>query len=214
MKRFLLLYGLFLNVSVHAQIREQYDVEVIALIGFLNANYYGSSEVRDNKSITTFTYGFNADFYQNERWSVRLGYESKILGSNGYSNNLYSKKELKAKEKLKYVYIPVHANWHFGNERNWNLNFGPSISFLKSLNFNNKDISIDGLSNMQFGLGLGIGYKYKISDQFSLSIEHQEYLAISNNINNIFKNSPFIGNYFGSLELRLIYNFKTKKLFL
>jgi len=107
-------------------------------------------------------------------------------------------------------FIPIHANWHFGSNINWNLHFGPSVSFLESASFNGVKTTKENFSKTQIGLGSGIGYIFELSEKFSLGIEHQEYISFMNS----FERKPYnvyFGNIGGSFNFRFIYNLNVKK---
>ncbi len=193
-----------IHFFTNAQFAGKKDVELSILIGLTSSNYYGNPYIKDNQYLIKPTFGINADFYQNESWSVRIGLEYKTMGTQIKQFEYNSNSFLKIREKLNYIYIPAHANWHFGKNKNWNLNFGPSLSFLQSAYVNDYEVHKEGYANLQFGIGFGIGYKFKISEDFNLAIEHQEYIAVTNTI---YKKSPFYGNYLGQLDVRLIYTF-------
>ncbi len=81
-------------------------------------------------------------------------------------------------DKLNYIAVPLHANWHFGKERNWFLNFGPTLGFLVSAKGDTPGGEIDikdEVANFDMGLGLGIGYKFEISDNTQFFIQYQGY---------------------------------------
>src|SRR5690606_12817721 len=98
------------------------------------------------------------------------------------------------RERLNFIAVPVHANYHFGSTRKWYLNFGPTINFLTSATSNGIDIK-HGINPVQMGLGLGIGYKFEINENFSIGIDHQEYISVGNNLKfNSNRSNPYIGN--------------------
>ena len=206
------LIALFFSGILNAQIRDKNDIELSASLGLASSNYYGDISLQNNQALYSPTFGIRADFYSNNRWSFLLGLEYRTFGSKiidsyfGYEYN-YSRTST---EKLNFIQIPFNANWHFGSQRNWNLNFGPVVSYLQSAYFDNRKIDTNGIRDTQVGLGFGIGYKFKISEQISLGIEHQEYISF---LSNIAQNqyTPFIGNVGGSLEVRFIYNFAANK---
>nr|WP_294775370.1 porin family protein [uncultured Flavobacterium sp.] len=74
--------------------------------------------------------------------------------------------------RLNYITIPVLASWHFGNNRNWYLHFGPYFGFLMNAEETRygADVS-DGFNNNDFGLALGIGVKVPISNKLKLFFE-------------------------------------------
>lgn len=206
------LITLFFSGILNAQIRDKNDIELSASLGLASSNYYGGISFQNNQALYSPIFGIRADFYTNNRWSFLLGLEYRTFGSKiintyyGYGYN-YSSTSI---EKLNYIQIPFNANWHFGSQRNWNLNFGPVLSYLQSTSDNLKDVGLTGIRDTQVGLGFGIGYKFKITEQISLGIEHQEYISFLSNIAQT-QYTPFIGNVGGSFEVRFIYNFAANK---
>lgn len=151
----------------NAQSREKGAIEIVPQIGYSSSNYYGSN-ISNNSSLSAVTFGVGADYFFNNRWSLRSGLHSQTMGSQFYA----------IEEKLNYLTIPVNANWHFGSTRKWNLNFGPSIGFLMSAKDNNTDIK--NLANStQIGLNVGIGYKIEVNKDFSILIDYQSITGLS-----------------------------------
>jgi long-subunit fatty acid transport protein len=138
----------------------------------LNLSNYSSNENLNNKIRTSFNAGVIAEYYFNDRWSLRSGllYDSKgtIITESGEDYI----------DKLNYISIPLHANWHFGSNRNWFLNFGPTLGFLASAKADlpSGEIDIkDEVESFDAGLGIGIGYKFNIADNTELYIQYQGY---------------------------------------
>jgi len=153
------------------------DFTIAPQIG-LNLSNYSSSEDLSNKIRTAFNAGVIAEYYFSDRWSLRSGliYDSKgtKLEDSGFEYV----------EKLNYIALPLHANWHFGSKRNWFLNFGPTLGFLTSAKADTPDGEIDvkdGLeSTFDVGLGVGIGYKFDIAEDTELYIQYQGYNGFIN----------------------------------
>ena len=141
----------------NAQSRAKGTIELIPLVGSSSSNYYGDNGNSSNSSLSSINYGIDADYFFNNRWSLRSGLLSQTMGSQFPG----------VKEKLNYLTIPVNANWHFGSTRKWNLNFGPSIGLLLSAKDNSTDIK-DLANTTQIGLNYGIGYKIEVSTKFSI----------------------------------------------
>lgn len=194
----------------NAQIHDKNDIEISGIFGVASSNYYGNSSLKDNQSIFNLSYGINFDFYGDDRWSFRTGFEFKTFGSKFRNYNYSNIKVYDTEEKYQYIFVPLFANWHFGSQRNWNLNFGPTLSFLQSGTHDGVKVTTKGLRKKQIGFGIGIGYKFELSNNFSIAIEHQEYFSITSNTYMQFFNSPFIGNYSGSFDVRLVYTLKSK----
>lgn len=139
----------------------------------LNLSNYTSSENLTNKIRTSFNAGVIAECYFNDRWSFRSGL---LLDSKGTKLTVSGQDYI---DKLNYIAIPLHANWHFGSNRNWFLNFGPTLGILVSAKADvpSGEIDIkDQLENtFDIGLGIGIGYKFDLDDATQLYIQYQGY---------------------------------------
>ncbi|MBD3724144.1 MAG: PorT family protein [Flavobacteriaceae bacterium] len=131
-------------------------------MGYSSSNYYGEDQL-DTNTLSGASFGVGADYFFNDRWSLRSGLHYQQMGTKG--NGGYE-------EKLKYITLPVNANWHFGSTRKWNLNFGPSFSLLTSAKNNFGDLK-DLANPFQLGLAYGIGYKIEVNEKFSILIDLQ-----------------------------------------
>lgn len=169
MKKVLLFAIAILAFSfANAQVREKGTIELLPQIGYSSANYYGEENL-NNSSLSSVTFGVGADYFFNNRWSLRSGLHYQTMGSEITSSY---------EEKLNYLTIPVNANWHFGSTRKWNLNFGPSFGFLMSAKGGGEDIK-DLANTFQFGLAYGIGYKIQVNEKFSILIDFQGMSGLS-----------------------------------
>ena len=165
MKKIIALGILLTSTLAFSQIRVKKDIELAPQIGTATSNYYGDAKL-NNDPISSVNLGVNADYFFNSRWSLRSGLFFQTMGSK-YSDGYFN-----YKETLKYVTIPLNANWHFGSTRKWYLNFGPSFGFLTSAENNGEDIK-DKAESFQLGLNVGIGYKIEVSKDFSILIDYQ-----------------------------------------
>lgn len=171
MKKIILTILLISGFNVFSQIRVRSDFELAPIIGTATSNYYGDSRI-DDSPISSVNVGIHADYFFNSRWSIRTGIFMQTMGAEYQDFFAY-------KETLKYVTIPMNANWHFGSTRKWNLNFGPSFGFLTSADRNGEDIK-ENLQQFQLGLNIGVGYKIEISKKFSILLDYQGMSALTN----------------------------------
>lgn len=170
----------------NAQTREKGEVEIIPQIGYASSNYYGESNL-DNSALSSVSFGVGADYFFNDRWSLRSGLLYQSMGS----------KFAGGEDKLNYLTVPVNVNWHFGSTRKWNLNFGPSIGFLTSAKENGGDIKAM-VNSTQIGLNYGIGYKIEVSENFSILLDYQGMSGLSE----VAKDSDFtFKNAYGSFNV-------------
>lgn len=216
-----LFIALLVSFAVNAQVRERNDIEIAPFVGINSSNYYGDiTYIGDsNKALYTPIFGVTADFYMNNRWSLRTGLEYQTLGSSVYTSELISNPQenyyyryFYESEKLNFVAIPIHANIHIGTSRNWHINFGPTVSFLTGANFGGERVEIDNLRKEHVGFGLGFGYRFNIHENFSLGIEHQEYISFTNNLNTFNSYGSFIGNIAGNFSVKAIFKLGSKEI--
>ena len=200
MTKKILLLGLFSSFSMFSQIREKGAIEVSPFVGYISSNFYGDVGIV-NYGTDNVYFGANVDYFFNNRWSIRSGLEYQGMGNEGgwffFENNNI--------QKLNFIGLPIHANWHFGSTRKWYLNFGPTLNFLTSAKLNNV-VNTSIINQVQVGLGYGIGYKFFINEKISIAIDHQEYIGFSNNIKSS-PNNSFVGNYFGTLSVKGVFVF-------
>lgn len=204
MKKILILSTLFLTMYGFSQSREKGTIEVAPLVGYASSLFYDSSYM-NNSSINSVNLGVNGDYFFNNRWSLRSGLLYQTMGTeyslllfnpiiqNQPSDNAFIDYY---KLELNYLTIPVNANWHFGSTRKWNLNFGPSIGFLLSSKDNLKS-SLEELNTFQIGFNFGIGYKIEVSEKFSILIDYQEMVGLSN----VLKENSDVRNIYGSFNV-------------
>ena len=148
-----LLLGTVIAVFGFANINAQSDsgdITIAPQLG-LNLSNYSSSENLNNKIRTAFNAGAILEYYFNDRWSLRSGllYDSKGTKVTDGGDEYI--------DKLNYLALPVHVNWHFGSNRNWFLNFGPTLGFLLSAKADipggEVDIKDELASTFDIGLG-------------------------------------------------------------
>lgn len=170
----------------NAQSREKGTIELTPQIGYANSNFYGDSDIFADP-LTSVTYGVGADYFFNDRWSLRSGLIMQTMGAvDDFDQEL----------KLQFLTIPVNANWHFGSTRKWNLNFGPSIGFLTSAKLESEDVK-DKINSTEIGLNVGIGYKIQVSSKFSILIDYQNVSGL----NKAFKENSSAKNAFGGFNV-------------
>ena len=168
---FITIIAFFASITTYAQ-SDSGDFTLAPQIG-LNLSNYTSSENLNNKIRVAFNAGVIAEYYFNNRWSLRTGllYDSKGTKITESGEDYI--------DKLNYIALPIHANWHFGSGRNWFLNFGPTLGFIASAKADipegEIDIKDDLASTFDVGLGIGIGYKFNVSDTTEFYIQYQGY---------------------------------------
>lgn len=161
---------LLFNTVINAQERDSGAIELIPNIGYSVAMVFGE-EAPDLEPISSIQFGLLGDYYFNDRWSIRSGISYFTMGSSSPYTEL----------ELNYLTIPLNANWHFGSERHWNLNFGVSPQFLLKAKDDNLDVK-EFYKNFQVAFSYGIGYKIEVSETFGILIDLQGLIGITNNL--------------------------------
>lgn len=170
MKKLFTIITIFAICLTNAQ-SDSGDFTLAPQLG-LNLSNYSSSENLSNKIRVAFNAGVVGEYYFNDRWSLRTGliYDSKGTRVEEFGEEFI--------DKLNYIAIPLHANWHFGSNRNWFLNFGPTLGVLVSAKADipGEEIDIkDAINSFDIGLGLGIGYKFNIDENTEFFLQYQGY---------------------------------------
>ena len=166
---FLTLIAL-LGLSASLSAQKKGDVELGFNVG------YNSSSVSDRYDTSDSSSGFNfagsLDYYFSSSWSLKT---KLIYDRKGWDNGFIEDNNGIAYPtdfNLNYLTVPVMANWHFGNKKNWYLHFGPYFGFL----LNAEDVRFgtdvtDSFNTNDFGLAAGIGVKVPVSDKLKLFFE-------------------------------------------
>ncbi|MCF8321516.1 MAG: PorT family protein [Flavobacterium sp.] len=158
-----------------AQQKERGTFEITPKIGSSSFAQYDGEEFSEYNSGIEF--GITADYYFNNRWSLRSGLIAYKMGGKD-KTNFYV-----LEDKLNYLGIPVNANWHFGSTRKWNLNFGLSPSFLTKATENEtgkfEEVNSKYINSFQIGFTYGIGYKIEINKKFGILIDAQFFNGLS-----------------------------------
>ena len=141
--------------------------------------------------LTSLNTSVSGEYYFSDRWGLKM---KLIHDTKGWSNTkspdpLSFNQEIggferyvDASHKLNYVTIPIMANWHFGKNKNWYLNFGPYFGFLLDTEDTafGWDLKKTLYKDSDFGLSYGIGYKFTVGDHISLFVEYERQLGFTN----------------------------------
>lgn len=172
--------------------KKQLFISAFAIFGILTSNAQNSGDIElgvgmglnmanvsipdgqiNASSRTSFNAGISGEYYFSDRW----GLKAKLIYDNkGWSDGFITDENgntVTTDFKLNYVTLPIMANWHFGSNRNWYLNFGPYVGFL--VNAEDSELGLDlkdGFKSTDFGFAFGIGYKFEIDDNIKLYIEY------------------------------------------
>ena len=182
MKKLFFTAILALGLSSISLGQEKGDVEFGVNIGLNYSTITSSNSVSTPDTGYGFNAGFSADYYFSDRWSIKgkLIYDQKGWDNDDLGNG-------KTNINLDYITVPVMANWHFAQKRNWYLNFGPYVGFLMNAEDSKNGIDVKELLNTtDFGIAFGIGVKIPVSDKLKVSLEYDAQSGLSD----VFKDHP------------------------
>ncbi|MBF6640680.1 PorT family protein [Flavobacterium sp. J49] len=169
MKNIVLSAIALLGLSLSLSAQKKGDVEFGFNVG------YNSYSVSDAHTASDAGIGYNfagsIDYYFSNAWSIKgkLIYDQKGW-DNGFIEDEFG--SFTTDFNLNYVTLPVMASWHFGNNRNWYLHFGPYFGFLLNAEETRygEDIT-EAFNENDFGFALGIGVKIPVSNKLKLFFE-------------------------------------------
>ncbi|PQJ21570.1 porin family protein [Tenacibaculum sp. SG-28] len=172
MKKQLFFLSLVILSTFHSFSQDTGYIEFGGNIGLSFTNISTMDGQYNKTSRKTFTGGITGEYYFSDRWGLKtkLIYDSKGWGDGSIKDN--DDNEITTDFKLNYLTVPVMANYHFGSNRNWYLNFGPYIGFLITAEDSELGIDLkDGFNGTDFGLAFGIGYKFELNTNTKMFIE-------------------------------------------
>ncbi|NMH26394.1 outer membrane beta-barrel protein [Flavobacterium solisilvae] len=176
MKKIFTIILLFTSFFSFSQSRDKGTIELSPVIGYSQSMVF----IFTSEPVGGINIGSNVDYYFNENWSFRSGLFYQTMGSKEVKFLIFSDEY---SEKLKYLTIPLAINWHFGSNKNWNLNYGVSGGFLLDAKAKSEDgITIDtkDISNsFQFGINAGIGYKLTLTENIGLVFDVSQFIGFT-----------------------------------
>lgn len=173
MKKQLFITALAIFGILTSNAQDSGDFELGVGFGLNFANVSTTDGQNNASSRTSFNAGVSGEYYFSDRWGLKA---KLIYDSKGWADGFIADEDFNTVTtdfKLNYVTLPIMANWHFGSNRNWYLNFGPYVGFL--INAEDSELGLDlkdGFNSTDFGLAFGIGYKFEIDDNIKLYIEY------------------------------------------
>lgn len=169
----------------------------VTLFAGYSSFWYAENSKKASDPIGSVGFGILGDYYINDRWSFHTGFSYLTMG--GANLNYGDGYPSDGTEKLGYLNIPLHANWHFAKKRNWNINFGLTPCALLS----SKGVypGIIGTSvqlqeiryRFQLGACSGIGYQFPINERFNLLANYEMFYGLTD----VTKNDNTFTNNFG-----------------
>lgn len=156
-------------IKVNAQSKG--DVELGLGLG-LSLATVSTSNGESTSSRVTYNAVASGEYYFSDRWGVKakLTYDNK-----GWKDGFIIDQDFNSFTtdfELSYITLPVMANWHFGSQRNWYLNFGPYVGFLTTAEDSELGMDLTEVFNTtDVGLAYGVGYKFRVADNIKLFAE-------------------------------------------
>jgi opacity protein-like surface antigen len=170
----LIIIVLFFTAQSLAQTNQKNDFTIAPHVGATFSSFSSNEDI-DFNIRTSLSLGAHLEYYLSDRWSLRSGLLYAPYGAEDDFDNI---------DKLNYLAIPINANWHFGNKREWYVNFGFTTMFILSAKgelSDGQEIDIEEfIQSTDFGFNYGIGYKFNISDTTILFAELQNYSGLVN----------------------------------
>lgn len=164
------LLAVFVLFSISTYSQSAGDITLAPQIGLNISSFNFENSGVDYENKLSFTGGVIAEYYFNDTWSLRSGLVYDAIGAEN---------ELGGVNSNNYLHIPLNANWHFGSNKNWYLNFGPAVGFLLDATFEPNDgveeDTKDTFKGFDIGLAIGIGYKFEVSENIMLYVDVQGY---------------------------------------
>lgn len=184
MKKILFL-ALFGSTMLHAQVREKNNFEITPYHGISLSAFTGKEDnyiPKENQKINSLlsaSFGIGANVYLNDRLSIRSGLSYQRMGSEGFVyENPYNGRGSYVSQKISYITIPMHLNYHFAKKRNWNVFLGPSLSFTGKSTSNDLDMK-DYINEFQVGAGYGFAYKFVINERVGIGLMQDNFLGLT-----------------------------------
>lgn len=183
--KYLIFFGLLISsLLCNSQNREEGNIELTPIVGY-SASYQLGSLLFGSSSVSGIQLGIYGNYFFNNNWSLRTGLLYQKMGTNNIDVSIFTNEY---SERTNYITVPLTVNYHFGNERNWYVNYGIGIGFLTNAEANYNDgngyIDINDLANSnQFGINGGIGYKFKVTPKFLIAVENSNFLGLTDTTN-------------------------------
>lgn len=163
------IFAVLIALPLFLSAQNKGDIELGVRSGLILSTFYGDDTEGFDLRSSFQGAGVTGEYYFNDQWGLKLGAIYDTKGSKGVTvGEQFSDAEV----RLEYLFIPLYANWHFGKNRSWYLNFGPHLDLLLNAEASGQDVK-DFFNNLDFGLGAGMGYRFQISDNASIFLEYQ-----------------------------------------
>lgn len=204
MKKLLWIASVSIFGILNGYSQDKGDIELGGGVGVSLSNVFTADGQGMASSLTSISASASGEYYFSDRWGIKT---KLIYDNKGWSDGFLAD-EIEflviTDFELSYLTIPIMANWHFGSNRNWYLNFGPYAGLLLNAEASELGLDVkDSFKSTDFGLALGIGYKFEISDRMKLYIEYDGQSGFTD----VFENNPgdAVRNSRSSLNLGILF---------
>lgn len=185
MKKLIMISVFVIIGLLQVDAQETGDFELGGNIGLNIANVSDIDGQVETNSIVLYNIAASGEYYFSDRWGIKM---KLIYDRKGWADGFITDIDdiYETDFHLNYITIPVMANWHFGSNRNWYLNFGPYLGFLVKAEDSELEMDVkDAFNTTDFGLAFGIGYKFKINENLKMFGEFDGQSGLTN----IFENN-------------------------
>lgn len=167
---------------LHAQQKGDVEASVNFGLNFSNItdiDYYGFGYQTNTRM--SYNIGASAEYYFSNNWGIKA---KLIYDRKGWADDIFyfedTDEEFITDYALNYVTIPIMANFHFGRQRDWYVNFGPYLGFLTSAEAVDPNVDVsDFINNEDFGFAYGIGYKFLLNKNLKMFFEFEGQSGIN-----------------------------------
>lgn len=185
MKNTLFAIIALLGFSISTSAQKKGNVEFGLNVGYNSSRV--SDDYESSQSASGVNFAGSMEYYFSRSWGIK---GKLIYDQKGWDNGTFEDAfgTYVTDFNLNYLTVPVMANWHFGNDKNWYLEFGPYVGFLLNAEETRYGTDVtDGFNKNDFGLALGIGVKIPLNDKLKLFFEFDG----QGGFNDIFKNNDY-----------------------
>ncbi|QYJ67987.1 porin family protein [Flavobacterium litorale] len=192
------------TTTLQAQRGGNVEFSIAGGVNFSNVNsYFNNADFN-----TGYNFQGGIDFYFSEYWSIKA---KAIYDSKGWDNDLIV---IESRDRgrpsgtyltdfeLDYITVPLMANFHFGYDNNWYINFGPYVGFLLDARATAFDTDVmQDFEDTDVGIAFGLGVKIPVNEYFKFFIEFDGQSGFTD----IFErnNRPDVNNYRGAINVGL-----------
>ncbi|NQX82894.1 MAG: porin family protein [Flavobacteriaceae bacterium] len=169
---FAAIVTIFSTASICAQGQGDFELGIGVGASSSSATQSSAYDGGTADSLSGPNVSISGEYYYSESWGIKMKLISDTKGWTG--GHYYDIPNVDY--ELKYITIPVMANWHFGSTKDWYLNFGVYMGFLTDATATNNDVELNVKKDFEtsdFGFAYGIGYKFKVNEDMKFYLEYE-----------------------------------------